>query len=190
MATPENTSADAFLRKVRQGLASLPPAEREDIIAELRSHLLERQSRGVADPLAGFEAPEKLAADFVTEYALRGALARGTSWAMGKALFIAARDSALGLLVLLPLVLLQISALLVLLTAALKPFMPGRMGLWVGNGNFYVGIDRGLPGVHEALGWWGVPVFTIAGVVLFWLANRAMLALVRWRLRSGHPTRG
>ncbi len=190
MITPSNHAFDVFLRKVRQGLASLPTAEQEEIVAELRSHLLERQSQGNADPLAGFETPERLAADFVSEYSLRGALAQGTSWALGKALFVAARDSVLGLLVLIPLVLLQISALLVLLTAALKPFMPGKMGLWVGNGNFYVGVDRQLAGVHEVLGWWGIPVFSVAGVLLFWVSNRAMLALVRWRLRSARHSLG
>ena len=35
--------AEAFLRKVRQGLAPLPASEQEDIVAELRSHLLQRQ---------------------------------------------------------------------------------------------------------------------------------------------------
>lgn len=190
MTSPANTPADAFLRKVRHGLASLPAAEQEDIVAELRSHLLDRQAQGTADPLAGFERPEKLAADFVAEYALRGALAQGTSWALGRALFIAARDSVLGLLVLIPLVLLQLSALLLLLTAALKPFMPGKVGLWVGAGNFYAGIERGLPGVHEVLGWWSIPVFAVAGVFLFWISNRAMMALVRWRLRSAHQPLG
>jgi hypothetical protein len=184
MITHPNEDFDAFLRKVRQGLASLPTAEREDIIAELRSHLLGRQGQGNPDPLAGFEPPEKLAADFVAEHALRGALAEGTAWAMGKALFIAARDSVLGLLVLLPLLLLQVSALCLLLTAALKPFIPDKMGLWTGDGNFYVGAGRGNPAVHEVLGWWGMPVLAAAGVLLFWLSNRGMMALVRWRLRS------
>ncbi len=189
MNRPSNT-ADEFLRKVRQGLASLPTVEQEEIVAELRSHLLERQSQGNPDPLAGFETPERLAAEFVAEYSLRGALAQGTSWALGKALFTAARDSVLGLLVLMPLVLLQVSALLVLLTAVLKPFVPGKVGLWVGNGNFYVGVDQQLAGVHEVLGWWGIPVLAVTGVLLFWVSNRAMLALVRWRLRSARQSLG
>ena len=188
MATTQNNAADVFLRKVRQGLASLPAAEQEDLIAELRSHLVERQSQGRPDPLAGFETPEQLAADLVAEYALRGALARGTSWALGQALFVAARDSLLGLFVLLPLLILQLAALLLLLSAALKPFFPGHVGLWTGDGQFFVGIAKPHAGMHEALGWWAIPVLAAAGALLFWLSNRAMLALVRWRLRSGtHP---
>ncbi len=175
---------DAFLRKVRQGLTVLPMAEQEEIVAELRSHLLERQSRGEPDPLAGFESPEQLAADFVAEHTLRGALARGTSWALGKALLVTARDSLGRLFVLASLGLLQLCGLLVLLTAALKPFLPDQMGLWLGRGNFYVGVDHHVAGVHEVLGWWGLPIFLVVGVFLVWLPTRLMFALVRRRLQS------
>ncbi len=180
---------EGFLRRVRQGLASLTPAEQEDIIAELRSHLLDRQNQGHENPLAGFETPEDLAADFVSEHALRGALSQGTSWALGRALLIAARDSVLSLAVLFPLLVLQVAALGVLVVAALKPFMPEQLGLWIGGGNFLVGTSNGNPAVHEVLGWWAIPVLTIAGVLLFWFCNRAMMALVRWRLRSGKTWR-
>ena len=165
---------------MRQGLASLPASE-EEIIAELRSHLFERDSRGSTGPLAGFETSAQLAADFVAEYALRGAMAQGIFWA----LFIAARDSALGLLVLFPLLILQLSALLMLLAVALKPFFPNLTGWWVGGGRFQVGIASEHVGMREVLGWWGIPVLAAAGSLLFWLSNRAMLALVRGRLRSG-----
>ena len=179
-----NAASDAFLRKVRQGIAPLPLPEQEDIIAELRSHLFARLDQGHPDPLAGFETPEKLAADFVAEYGLRGALSRGTPYAMSKALFVAAQDSILALLVLLPLLLLQLGAFCCLLTAVLKPFMPDRVGLWIGPGTFFVGTLEGHPGVHEVLGWWGMPILATVGVLLFWVANRAMLALIRSRLRA------
>lgn len=176
--------AEDFLKRVRQGLATLSQSERDEIIIELRVHLLDRQANGSADVLAGFEPPEALASNFVTEYALRGALAQGTSLAMGRALLIAARDSVLGLVVLLPLVLVQLCAFFVLVTALLKPFMPSEMGLWVGGESFYVGINNGNPAIREVLGWWGVPVLAVSGVILFWISNGAMRALVRWHLRS------
>ena len=187
MATPTSAATDHYLRKLRQGLASLPVAEREDILAELRSHLSERQDQG-GDPLAGFDPPEKFAAEFVAEYALRGALAQGTSWALGRALLIAGRDGALALLALLPLLILQLSAAGLLLAAVLKPFLPDHVGLWVGGGRFYAGIVGQANGAtHEVLGWWGILVFAVVGGLLFWLSNRAMLALARWRLRLSQP---
>jgi len=177
-------AAEEFLKKVRKGLGTLGQAERDEIISELRSHLLDRQAQGKEDLLAGFEAPDVLASDFVAEYALRGALAQGTSWALGRALLIAARDSLLALFLLLPLVLVQITALCLLVVAALKPFMPQEVGLWVGPDNFYVGVNNDNPAVHEVLGWWGIPILAAGSVLLFWISTRAMRALVRWRLRS------
>jgi uncharacterized membrane protein len=189
MIRHDPANQDVFLRKLRQGLTSLTPAEQDDIIAELRSHLLDRQSQGEEDPLAGFQTPEALAAEFVSEHALRGALSQGTSWALGRALLIAARDSIVGLAVLFPLLLLQLVALGVLVIAVLKPFMPDKIGVWAGAGNFVVGTSNGNPAVHEVLGWWALPVLTIAGMLLFWLCNRAMISLVRWRLGSGQSWR-
>jgi uncharacterized membrane protein len=180
---------ETFLRRVRQGLGSLAPAEQEDIVAELRSHLLDRQKQGHEDPLAGFETPEDLAADFVSEHALRGALAQGTPWALGTALLIAARDSMVALSVLLPLLVFQLAGLSFLVVAALKPFMTDNLGVWMGGGNFVIGTRPANPAAHEILGWWAIPVLTITGVLLFWFCNRAMMTLVRWRLRSGKPWR-
>ena len=189
MPTPANAAAiDPFLRKVRQGLASLPTAEREEIVAELRADLLERQARGDADPLRGFGSPEKLAAEFVGEYTLRGALAQGTSWALGRALCVAGRDSGRALLALLPLLLLQLTALSLLLSAALKPFLRDHVGLWMGGGVFFIGVSAERGATHEVLGWWSLPIFALAGGLLFWWSNRAMMALVRWRLRAGRRT--
>ena len=186
MSLPDD--AEKFLRRVRQGLANLDQTERDDIVNELRAHLLDRQAQGKSNLLEGFESAEALAATFVSDYTLRGALATGTSWALGRALLVAARDSLLALFVLFPLALAQIVAFFFLLTAALKPFMPTEMGLWVGQGSFLVGPNHN-PGVHEILGWWGIPILSIAGVLLFWISNRAMRALVRWQLRSAKDFR-
>lgn len=175
--------AEKFLKELRQGLGSLAQQERDEIVAELRAHLLDRQAQGKTDLLSGFETPEDLASTFVSENALRGALAQGTSWALGRALLISARDSILTFLLFLPLILLDVCAFAFVLAAALKPFMPKQIGLWVGNGNFHVGASDGNPAVHEILGWWGIPVLAISGIFLLWIANRAMRALARKRLR-------
>jgi len=182
MGLPDH--AEKFLKQLRQGLGSLPPQEREEIVAELRTHLLDRQAQGKTDLLWGFETAEDLASTFVSENALRGALAQGTSWALGRALLISARDSIVTFLLFLPLVLLHVCAFVLVLAAALKPFMPKQIGLWVGEGNLYVGFNSGdNRAVHEILGWWGVPVLAIAGIFLFWISNQVMRALARRRLR-------
>jgi hypothetical protein len=178
-------AAERYLRDLAQGIGSLEPAERGEIVEEIRSHLAERVARGQRDPLDGFEPAEDLAAGFLSERELRGALARGGSWRLGRALLNAGRDSLGALFVLLPLALLQVVACTSLLVAALKPFMPTRLGLWVGPGDFHVGINASNdPALHEVLGWWGTPVLAAAGVTLFWASARAMRALARARLAA------
>jgi HAAS domain-containing protein len=138
--------AEQFLKRVRQGLSTLEEKERDEIVNELRSHLLDRQAQNKADLLQGFEPPEILASAFLSEYALRGALAQGTSWAMGRALLIAARDSALVLLILFPLILLQICGAGFIALGLLKPLLPNHIGIWVGGGNLNVGFTSPSPG--------------------------------------------
>ncbi len=182
--TPLSAEAELYLKRLRQALSSQPTAERDETVAELRSHFLGRQEQGQHDVLAGFEPPDALAAAFVSERALRGALAIGTPWAMGRALLIATRESLLGLVTLLPLALAQLTGFCLLLTAALKPFMPNEMGLWVGPGNFYIGINRDNPALREVLGWWSIALLPLCAALLFWLSTRAMMALIRARLKT------
>jgi len=181
------SDAERYLKELRQGLASLPAVERDEILAELRTHLEERAGAG-GDPLLGFEPAEALAAGFLSERALRGALAQGGSVALGRALLAAGRDSLAALLAFLPLLLLQVTAVACVVVAALKPFMPDQLGLWIGPGDFHVGVNvAGNPAVHEVLGWWGTPVLAVAGVLLSWGSTRAMRALARRRLRAARP---
>lgn len=182
MSLPQD--AEQFLKRVRQGLSTIDDKEREEIVNELRSHLLDRQAQGKADLLEGFEAPEILASAFVSEYALRGALAQGTSWAMARALLIAARDSALVLLIVFPLILLQICGAGLIVLGLLKPLLPEKIGIWIGGGSFSLGFTDPAPGVHEVLGWWAIPVLLAVGLMVLWSSNRAMRAAIRWRLGS------
>lgn len=173
--------AERFLAEVRRGLGTLDTPARDDVIAELRSHLLGRVTQG-RDPLDGFEDAAELAAGFVAEHALHSALAAGTPWGYARAILGSARDSLLLLCALVPLVLTQIVAFFVVLTAALKLFAPAEFGLWVGPRSFYVG--RASADAIEVLGLWGFPILLAVGVVLFWGSSRALRALARSRLTA------
>ena len=88
--------------------------------------------QGKQNLLEGFEDPSLLAATFVSEHALSSAIAVGTPWAHARAIAGSTRDSLLLLSALVSLVLVQIVAFFVVLTAGLKLFAPGDYGLWVG----------------------------------------------------------
>lgn len=182
-----------WLRRLRFGLAALPAEEREEIVAEVAGHLAERGAQGVADPLEGFDDPETYAAVFVAERALAGALAGGGSLALARSLLNGRLVGGLTWLAVVPLVVMQLFALGLLVAAALKPFMPGHVGLFVGSAGHFqaLGAYRGpLPrGVREILGWWTVPLFVGVGTALLVAGMRGMRALARRRLARTEAVR-
>ena len=183
MTTPElPADAERFLKEVRRGLGALDQAQRDDVVDELRSHLRERVQQGKQNLLEGFEDPSLLAATFVSEHALSSALAVGTPWAHARAIAGSTRDSLLLLSALVSLVLVQIVAFFVVLTAGLKLFAPGDYGLWVGPDSVFVG--RSTDNTTEVLGAWGSPVLLVVGVLLFWSSARGLRALARSRLAA------
>lgn len=180
---PLPDDAERYLQRVRRGLATLDPADRDEIVEELRSHLLDRLAEGRTNLLEDFESPEDLAATFVSNHELQGALAKGTSWALGRALLGATRDHLIPILGLLPFAVGHIVAFGCLITAALKPFKPRDLGLWIGDGTFVIGSASKTSGAHEVLGWWGIPVLAAAGIFLLWISNRILRLLARRQIR-------
>lgn len=192
MNTPLPKNAEAFLRDVGLALSPLPAEEREDLLAELRSHLLDRASQGRDDAVAEFGPAEQYASAFLAERALSGALASGTSWSLGRALLVGARDLLRVLLLLVPLGLLHVIGLALLAVGALKPFFPANVGVFVPNGGrlWAIGYVSGdLSGSREVLGWWALPVFLVSGALLLWAANRGLRAAARSRLERARMRR-
>lgn len=183
--------AERYLTSLERALGPLPAPERAEILEELRSHLADRAAQGTPDLLAGFEAPEAYAAAFVRERALAGALAQGTSWAVGRALLAGAGKLGWWYAVLV-LGVLHLYGVTFLALAVAKTFFPSRVGLFVGGGTLAFGAFFGDPvhadGAFEVLGWWAIPLFVALGALILWAANGTLRALGRWRLarmRSG-----
>lgn len=173
--------AERFLRELGSYLSSLPGNERQEIVEEIRSHLQERAAQGASDLLAGFGNPETYAAAFIQEHALAGAIARGTSWAVGRALLAGARRASwLYLVVVLGVV--HVYGVVLLGLGVMKPFFPRNVGLFAGNGRFTFGMLFGSDVPNELLGWWGVPVFVAMGLVALAGGNWALRAVGQWRL--------
>lgn len=173
--------AERFLEGLRGALAALPAAERDDIVAEIRSHLEERAERGEPDLVGAFGPAEAYAATFLQERNLSGALARGSSWAMGRALLSGARKAGWWYLVVV-LAILHLYGLSLIALAALKPLFPDNVGLFAGGGTLALGAAPVQPGAREFLGWWAIPAFLGAGIFILWSANWTLCNLARRRL--------
>jgi uncharacterized membrane protein len=186
--------AERFLRDLGSALSKVPAAERDEIVAEIRSHLEDRLSQGASDILAGFSDPGAYAAAFMQERALASAVAQGTSWAIGGALLRGARTLGWWYTVLV-LGLLHVYGLVFLALALAKPIFPRNVGLFVhrrpsGTALSFGGIfGEDLSDTTEILGWWAIPILVLLGVLALWGANRTLRALGRWRLKRIRQSR-
>lgn len=180
---------DDYLRRLRWALSPLPAEDREEIVREIHSHLLDRSGPGATAPVP-FESverelgpPEGLARRYLEGYEISLALGSGSAWGMLRtALRLLGRGAAaVGLFFI---VLLYITALSFLVTALMKPLFPENVGLWIGGQPpvFLFGFfdDTTRPGVREVLGYWSIPVAIGAAIGLY----AAATALLRRLLRS------
>lgn len=181
--------AERFLRDLERHLSPLPEAERRDAVAEIRSHLEDRAAEGATDLLAPFGRAEDYAAAFLQERALAGALAGGSSWAIGRALLAGARRLAWWYAVA-ALWVVQVFGASMLALSIVKLFLPKAVGVFVGPHRFTIGALVGDVSAVEVLGWWAAPVFFIGGVLAMWSAHWFLRTLASWRLSRIRPTLG
>jgi len=132
-------AVDAYCAALRRALGYLPSAEKDEIVDEVRSHILERVG---ADPgvrmdvvrgvLQAVGDPQELASEYRTDAALRKAAASRSPWLLllttlrwattGLAGFVAFAVALTG----------YGSAAIFYLCAFIKPLAPSRIGLWLG----------------------------------------------------------
>lgn len=172
---------DCYLDQVRRYLKALPAAEAEEVVAELRAHVLDKVD-GAATPQrveAAIEAlgsPREVARINLTERVAAEVardrspltVVRGVVRLAGLSLygFFAGLVSLTGYL---------LSAGF-LITAISKLLVRTRVGLWAvpasgGGYHFAFGVVSNPDG-RELLGWWVVPISLAACALLGWLTWR------------------
>ncbi|HEY1434529.1 MAG TPA: hypothetical protein VGG65_04090 [Thermoanaerobaculia bacterium] len=183
---------DAYLGQLRSSLVDLPPGEVNDILQEIRGHILERsQASGeltderLVSILRALGSPDQIAplyqADSIMARArsslsprvvMRGIHRWGTTSAWGLTLFVVGIIGyALG-------------AALVLAGLG-KIVAPAQVGAWVGPHTvFDIGVSND-PAAHDVLGGWLIPLGLLGGPALFVATTRAL----RWTLRFAKTRR-
>jgi hypothetical protein len=181
MRTGERPRTEAYLQELTVELAALPWGEREEIVREARSHILERLSRHEGDLdviLQDMGPPARYAASFLEGRDPDAPTAPASGTPLQRTVLMAARLVGAAL---------NGGAGLLVLIALYKLAWPGRMGVWrepptvPGKDlhlEFGFGVDI-VPAGREILGYWLVPLA---------LAAAAALAGAAWLLT--HPARG
>jgi hypothetical protein len=175
---------EAYLRDLEKALKGrLPAVEVDEIVAEIRTHLTERsKDEGAARALVALGPARDLAALYLVEKLAGQAVTRPGPLRVLQAVYRMAGlsfDAAIALALALGGYLL---GALFVAAALLRPFAPGRVGLWIEDAsdgpNISLGITRSPPG-QEILGWWNVPIGLLLGAGLLFLTWRFSLAAVR-----------
>lgn len=170
-----------YARRLRWALSALPEADRDGIVAEMRSHVLDRMDAGatLADALAGLGEPEDYARGFRDAYALAYALSSRRTSNLIAALLQGAAYSALAACVGVLLLVLWAAAALVVYVAILKVSDPAHVGLWSGENFFFIGIIDDPSSGRELLGPWITPLALVC-VTFAWVITHAVAV---WTLK-------
>jgi hypothetical protein len=111
------------------------------------------------------------------------ALVEGTPWVLSRSPWIGRIERAFSLAAAVPVALAQLCAITLMLLGAVKPIFSEDIGLWHGpNGTWVLGYLSD-PRARELLGWSAVPLFIVAGSLVFFATYRVQVALARRRLR-------
>jgi hypothetical protein len=172
ISTDSQQAIDAYLKVLRKRLRGLSEQVSDDVVKEIRSHILDKASLGgqmtpasVASVLAGLGSPEELASQYVTDDLLARAQVTRSPWLVLRSLLRWASLSFVGFSVLTFSVLGYFLAGSLALCAMLKPIHPQTAGLWLlpsleGDYSFSLRLGFSSPPAdgRELLGWWIVPI--------------------------------
>jgi hypothetical protein len=150
----------AYVRQLRWALSDLPEADRDSIVAEMRSHVLDRVDAGVSleAVLAALGSPNDYADAFCESYEVAKALSSRKTPKMLRALLRGWSPSTSAVGALLIIMMAWGIALHIVFVALLKLSDPVHVGLWRGRDFFFVGIIEDPSSGTDLLGAWIGPI--------------------------------
>jgi len=192
---------DCYLDQVRRYLKGLPKSEADEIVAELRAHVLDKVA-GATTPnqieaaIAALGTAREVARLNLTERVAADVEINRSPWRVLSAIGRLATLSAYGLFAFLVSFTGYGMAVAFLATAAVKPFAWRNAGLWVtskGPDDYSASLALGITDKphagHELLGVWIIPIGIAAGLILGWLTWRFGIFSVRVMRRSAQRGR-
>jgi len=198
LSAESQKTIDVYLAALRKQLRELMDEDANDIVEEIRTHILDKTSGDaatdtVSSTLAALGTPEELASRYRTDDLLKRAQSGRSFVLTVRSLLRWATLSFAGLVVfLVSLVGYCLGGGLVMLVA-FKLIWPRNTGLWKdsGPGDHWMlsfSFSSGEPPHHgqELLGWWLLPICLILGSVLLFLTFRFGTWSIRkfWRPRA------
>ena len=131
-------AVDEYCNRLWKALHKLPGSERDEIVREVRGHILERveaepkvTEQVLTEILRAVGDPKELASEYKGYAVLRQATHSRSPWVLLRAMLRWAATSVVGLMAFLATVIGYGCGTVFFLSAFLKPMFPSRIGLWL-----------------------------------------------------------
>ena len=191
MTTSEKTDAriESYLNRLQSALRHIQPEYREDILREIRAHIMDSAEHsadhdGAVDRvLRLLGTPEELAARYSTECQLQRASRSFSPWLILHTCWNWAKLGIKGTLAFFVALFGYSIALAFTGAVFMKSFMPSKVGLWIGAKGLQLGVPAHPEQMHELLGNYFVPVIAVAA----FLSAIGTTHLLRWMMRKRAP---
>ena len=180
---------ETYLNRLQSALGGLSPEYKDDIVREIRGHITDSaghsadQAGAVDRVLRLLGTPEELAARYSAECQLERASRSFSPWVLLRTCWQWARLGVKGTLAFLVALIGYSLALGFTGAVFVKPFLPSRIGMWIGPEGFNLGVPAHPEQMHELLGNYFVPVIAAAA----FLTAIATTHLLRWMMRKRAP---
>lgn len=169
--TPTENRIGRYLSDLEKALRGITPSEKQEVIREIRAHILDSIS-DAADPEGALDRvlrllgePKELADRYSTESLLTRASRSFSPWLLLRTSWRWAKMGLKGTLAFFLAFFGYAVALAFTVSVILKPFMPSRVGLWLTHDSLSVGTTN-VSGAHELLGEWFVPVMAASAFAI------------------------
>ena len=191
MTTSEMADArmESYLNRLQAALEGVAPEYREDILREIRAHIMDSAENSADHPgavdrvLRLLGTPEELAARYSTECQLQRASRSFSPWLILGTCWNWAKLGIKGTLAFFVAVFGYGMALAFTGAVFMKAFMPSKVGMWIGAEGLNIGAPAHPEKMHELLGNYFVPVIAAAA----FLSAIGTTHLLRWMMRKRAP---
>jgi len=155
---------ETYLKRLDIALAPMLSEEKQDIVYEIRAHILDSvaaatdRDAAIDRVLRLLGPPEELAQRYKTERLLTRASRSFSPWLLLSTSWRWAKTGMKGTITFFLAILGYGTAFGLTVALILKPIMPSRVGMWWGRGDLNVGMVEHPEQMHELLGQWFGPV--------------------------------
>jgi len=191
-----NPMIESYFDALQHQLADLPPARRDEVLRELRAHVLDRLEQVTVPTdddcrtvLKALGSPEEIARQYRVELLLKRSAWRISPWSMLRTLSRWTLTGIQGYIVFIVAMVGYMTGACFYITALLKPIFPQHVGLFVSHQGLNIASFPDPPVGTDLAGPYFIPIAACLGFLLTFLTTVTIRFVVRkfghWKQKIG-----